>query len=241
MVLDATASLQRKGLRSEPLLTFHVQLRSRGRLCRPSVLSDLDLSHAYLLALDAAAYRKLLAHRASLLRPSRRDRRPRGGLTAQESVDGGSLSPGGRNRAAPSPGHGEDEQQRAESRNNARMRRQVLPPRPLLRSSSPDCRLVPWRPSLEELGLDSVVYPDTVELNRCSGACRPSRFDVVPVLNHTVMKGLLAAERPSDYVHFCCVPTSFRSITLVYLDSHSATGFTPLLIENISATSCGCR
>lgn len=88
------------------------------------------------------------------------------------------------------------------------------------------------------VGMRRVIFPKTININDCSGACDvgTDRNKQLNLTSHTVMKYLLA-KKANVPDRICCVPTSFDKASLLIAEK----GSFELKPVNIIATSCGCR
>ncbi|KAH6945682.1 hypothetical protein HPB50_009606 [Hyalomma asiaticum] len=85
-----------------------------------------------------------------------------------------------------------------------------------------------------------VVAPHKYRANRCIGECGFFSMMVANTTNHATVLALAsdAYSRPLDY-QVCCVPVSYESQSLLYLDNYGQWTFK--IIPDMRVTACGCR
>uniref|UniRef100_T1J1K9 TGF-beta family profile domain-containing protein n=1 Tax=Strigamia maritima TaxID=126957 RepID=T1J1K9_STRMM len=106
------------------------------------------------------------------------------------------------------------------------------------------CQLRDWYVNFEHLGWNSwVMAPTGFHANLCSGEC-PSILmpEEYHASNHAMLRGLYRANQPEMEAQnvnpACCVPTSLRAISFIYVDEG---GVTMRKLNNIIAEECGCQ
>ncbi|XP_071514507.1 persephin-like [Panulirus ornatus] len=106
------------------------------------------------------------------------------------------------------------------------------------REASTECQVSRLVVSLEDLGLRQVVYPTTLFLNYCRGSCHildhPGVFSTNALLRakYKFLQG--SGQVPAPH----CTPVQYQEQPLfVWREGH----LTMIRVDDLDATSCGCR
>ncbi|XP_070576387.1 protein decapentaplegic-like [Ptychodera flava] len=84
-----------------------------------------------------------------------------------------------------------------------------------------------------------LLFPDYVDARICSGTCVFPLTEHMNITNHAVLLAIVRSSGGGDESTPCCVPTSLRPMSVVYVDDDGSV--VNDIAENMIVDSCGCR
>ena len=102
------------------------------------------------------------------------------------------------------------------------------------------CQKVSMRVDFEDLGWSSwIIAPRTFQAYRCAGECPYPLSGRMNSTNHALLRSMMNSIEPWSSDMPCCVPTSYRPLSFLYLDN--ANNVVLRNYEGMIVDSCGCR